>query len=77
VETHDVPLTVAEAAKFFRVQSSTIRTWVRRYELEPVEHREHERGRPKLYRFGDLTRAERLTRQSPHGRRRNSAAEGM
>lgn len=67
----DVPFTVREAARFFRVEVSTVWSWVHRYRLEAVGQREHERGKPKLYRFGDLARAERLARTRPGGRPRN------
>lgn len=71
---HDVPFSVREAAEFFNVGRSTIWTWVRRYGLEPVGQRRYERGKPKLYRFGDLARAERLARR-PSGRQRNLKPE--
>ncbi len=71
MQAHDVPLTVRQAADFFHVERSTVWTWVHRYKLEPVGRRYGEPGRPKLYRFGDLARAERLARSYRPGRRRS------
>jgi transposase len=66
---HDVPFTVREAAGFFNVERPTVWAWIRRYKLEPVGRREHEPGKPKEYRFGDLAEAERFARRS-RGRHR-------
>jgi len=66
----DVPFTSREAAEHFRVARSTIRQWVRRYRIEPAGSVLAGNGQPApTYRFGDLVRAERLTRTSKRGGR--------
>lgn len=55
----DLPLSVAEAALWFKVAPSTVRTWMAK--VEPVLTR----GNIKFYRFADLAEAERKARNAP------------
>ena len=68
--THDVPLTVKEAAAFFGVARSTVWSWISRAKLEPIGYRKGQ-GQALVYRFGDLAAAEKRFRSSGMGRSRS------
>lgn len=57
-ETINSLVTTAEAANLAKVSAATIRSWANRGQLKAAEHRN---GRP-LYRWIDVAKAERLTR---------------
>lgn len=65
-------VTVKEAAAFWHVAESTVNTWIDRYHVTAVGYVPHHRGRPKLYLFADLARAEKIARNHPGGRPRTS-----
>lgn len=69
--TDNVPFTVREAATFWKVAVSTVRTWIINSRLQPVGVRRCAGPNSALeYRFGDLAEAERHYRLSGTGRPR-------
>ncbi len=64
--THDVPFTVNEAAAFWKVAKTTVRNWIKWSEIQPIGWLD-QLGNPWVYRFGDLSAAERKYRTSVMG----------
>lgn len=69
-ETLESLVSTVEAANLAGVTATTIRSWAKRGHLVPTCR---ENGRP-LYRWIDVARAERKTRDAVHARRNFSVA---
>jgi Homeodomain-like domain len=70
-----VEVSVNDAARLFRVSRSTVWSWVRRYGIASVGEQHRTMGgawvKPvRLFRYGDLARAEQQSRTSGKGRPR-------
>lgn len=66
-ETYESLVTTTEAANLAGVSAATIRSWAHRRILEPAGREAN--GRP-LYRWIDVARAERKTRDTVNARAR-------